>query len=417
MNNKKNNLSGCLSVGGRRKDFPILQEKVNGNQIVYFDNAATTQKPKSVVDAIIDFYTKYNSNIHRSMHLFGNKATTAFESARTKVAHFIGAESKELIFTKGTTESINFVAATWAMEQLGSGDEIVVTEMEHHANLIPWQQVAKKTGAMLKFIPLSAERILDLTRLAEIITEKTKLVSIVHVSNMLGVHNDITTIIKAAKTVGAKVLIDAAQSVPHQKIDVKALGCDFLAFSGHKMLAPTGIGGLYINQEIIDTVSPYQFGGGMVFEVTYDNASWCQTNRRFEAGTQPIAQAIGLGAAVDYLSENIDFKAMTTHCAGLCKKVIEGLSSMEGVHIVGPIDQLKEKGHLVSFVMDGIHAHDVMAYLASFGICARAGHNCAQPLAKKLGIEAAVRVSFYFYNTEREVDYFLDKMKHIRNYF
>ena len=401
-----------------RKDFPILKEKINGNQIVYFDNAATTQKPMQVLDAVMDFYTKYNSNIHRSAHSFAEKATNSFEDARDKIASFIGAASEEIIFTKGTTEGINFIASTWASQNINSCcDEIVVTEIEHHSNLIPWQQVALKTGAKLKFIPVFTDGKLDLNKLEDIITERTKLVSVVHVSNILGTHNDIKTIIKAAKSVGAKVLIDAAQSVPHQKIDVKDLGCDFLAFSGHKMLAPTGIGILYIKKELKEEVSPYQFGGGMVFEVDFDKASWYPTHRRFEAGTQPIAQAIGLGAAVDYLTQKINFDTTLKHCSNLCRKVIEGLSSMEGIRILGPIDQLSKKGHLVSFVIDGIHSHDVVAYLASYGICARAGHNCVQPFAKKIGIEAAVRISFYFYNTEQEVDYFLDKMKDIRSYF
>jgi len=400
-----------------REEFPILKEKIDGYPLVYFDNAATTQKPKYVLNALMEFYTKYNSNIHRGIYSFGEKATILFEDSRKKIASFIGANPQEVIFTKGTTEGINFIASTWADLHIGHGDEIVLSEMEHHANLIPWQQVAKKKGAKLKFITLGKDYKLDLDNLSDIITKKTKLVSIVHVSNVLGTHNDVLKIGEAAKSVGAKFFIDAAQSVPHQKIDVKKLGCDFLAFSGHKMMGPTGVGVLYIKKDVQDEVPPYQFGGGMVFEVDFQKTSWSHSSRKYEAGTPAIAQVIGLGAAVDYFNSNIDFKEVVEHEASLCSMAIDGLSSIGGVRIVGPIDQLKKKGHLVTFTVDSIHSHDVAAYLSSFGICTRAGHNCAQPLAKKIGIDAAVRASFYFYNTEAEVDFFLQKMREIRKHF
>jgi len=400
-----------------RKDFPILTEKVNGHSLIYFDNAATTQRPIQVVEALVDFYTKHNSNIHRGVHAFGERATALYEGAREKIAKFIGAKPEEVVFTGGTTESINFVASTWGHDHIHPGDEIVVTELEHHSNLIPWQQVAQRNGATIRFIPIAQDGALDVSNLSSVITDKTKLVAAVHVSNVLGTHNDLEKIIKAAKGVGAKVLVDAAQSIPHQKIDVKALDCDFLVFSGHKMLAPTGVGVLYVKKELHDQMSPYQFGGGMVFEVDFEDASWCPTHRRFEAGTQPIAQAIGLGAAIDYLEQNIDFEELRKYEAKLCSQAIEGLLSIAGVSILGPIDQLKERGHLISFVIDGVHSHDVSAYLSSYGICTRAGHNCAQPLAKKIGVDAAVRASFYFYNTEEEVETFLDKMRSIRESF
>jgi len=400
-----------------RKDFPILKEKINGCPLVYFDNAATTQRPKQVLDVLMGFYTKHNSNIHRGVHAFGETATTMFEGARKKIADFIHADSQEIIFTKGTTEGINFVAATWGNKYIKKNDEIVLSELEHHSNLVPWQQVALKNKAKIKFIPIDKDGNLDLSNLDNIITPRTKLVAVTHASNVLGTHVDVKKIIKAAKEVGAKVLIDAAQSVPHKKIDVKDLDCDFLAFSGHKMLAPTGIGVLFMKKELKEEVPPYQFGGGMVFEVDYDAASWCPTHRRFEAGTQPIAQAIGLGAAIDYLNANINFKELALHEANLCKKTIDGLNSIGGMRIFGPIAQLKQNGHLVSFVIDGVHSHDAAAYLSHFGICARAGHNCAQPLAKKLGIEAALRTSFYFYNNEQEVDCFLNKMEDVKKGF
>ena len=404
-------------MNGFREDFPILKEKVDNYQLVYFDNAATSQRPKQVLDALMTFYTKYNSNINRGIHSFGEHATTMFEAAREKVAEFINASPEEIIFTGGTTEGINLVAATWAMTHISKGDEIVTSEIEHHSNLIPWQQVVMQKGATLKFIPVDSEGNLEFEKLPEIITHKTKLVAISHASNVLGTHVDVKKVIAAARAVGAKVLIDAAQSVPHKKIDVKDLDCDFIAFSGHKMLAPTGIGVLFIKRELQAEIPPYQFGGGMVFEVSCEKATWCHTQRRYEAGTQPIAQVIGLGAAIDYLTYKIDFDEMEKHEAALCKKTIEGLEAIGGVRILGSVEQLKQKGHLVSFLLDDIHAHDVAAYLASFGICARAGHNCVQPLAKKLGYEAAARVSFYFYNTLQEVDYFLNKMEDIRKSF
>ncbi|MFC1842496.1 aminotransferase class V-fold PLP-dependent enzyme [Candidatus Dependentiae bacterium] len=406
-----------MDIKKLREDFPILKETINDCPLVYLDNAATTQRPKQVLNTLMDFYTKYNSNIHRSVHAFGEKATVLFEGAREKIANFINAAPEEVIFTSGTTEGINFAASTWGMTHIAPGDHIVISEVEHHSNMIPWQQVALKKGATIKFISVGQDGNLDSSNLDEIITPKTKLVAVTHASNVLGSHIDVKKIIKRAKEVGAKTLIDAAQSAPHQKIDVKDLDCDFLAFSGHKMLAPTGIGALFIKREIQEEVPPYQFGGGMVFEVDYDKASWCHTQRRFEAGTQPIAQAIGFGAAIDYLTQNINFEQLEKYEAKLCKKTIEGLQSIGGIRILGPVNKLKEDGHLVSFVMDDVHSHDVSAYLASFGIATRAGHNCAQPLAKKIGIEAAVRASFYFYNTEQEVDYFLNKMEDIRKSF
>lgn len=404
-------------MNGFRSDFPILKEKINGFPLVYFDSAATSQKPIQVLESLMDFYTKHNSNINRSIHTFGERATTLFEGARQKTADFLNADKEEIVFTKGTTESINFVAFAWAMKNISKRDEIVLSELEHHSNLVPWQQVALQKGAKLKFIPVDQNGILDLSNLSDIITPKTKIVSVSHASNVLGTYVDVKKIIKAAKSVGAKVLIDAAQSAPRRKIDVRDWDCDFVAFSGHKMLAPTGIGILFIKKEIQEEVPPYQFGGGMVFEVSYHKASWCVTNRRFEAGTPPIAQAIGFGAAIDYFNQKIDFQELQKYEADLCKKTIEGIESIKGVRILGSVDELKEQGHLVSFVLDGIHAHDISAYLSNFGICTRAGHHCAQPLAKKMGMDATVRASFYFYNTPQEVDFFLNKLEDVRKNF
>lgn len=391
-----------------RKDFPLLQKKVDRHQLIYFDNAATSQKPQQVIDAISNYYESQNSPIHRAMYNLGEQATTLYEQAREKVAQFINAHSDEVIITKGTTQSINAVAAGWARVHLKEGDEILLTQMEHHANLLPWQQVAKMTGAILKFIPILPDGTLDMKSLDHLLTKKTKLVSCIHVSNVLGTHNDIETITKKAHAVGARVLIDAAQSVAHQIIDVKKINSDFLVFSGHKMLGPTGIGILYIKKELHDQMQPYEFGGGMVYEADFTHASWAKAPYKFEAGTPPIAQAIGLGAAIDYIQKNIDFAQLQTHEARLCSMLIEGLQKHPKITILGPIEQLKERGHLVSFVVKDMHPHDVATYLGNHGICVRAGHHCAQPLAKLLGISGSVRASFYAYNTLEEVEKFLE---------
>jgi len=391
-----------------RKDFPIFKQKINGHPLIYFDNAATSQKPQTVIDALSRFYLEQNNNIHRSVYAFGEQATTLYEDARASVADFINAQTDEVVFTKGTTEGINFIASTWATQHLKKGDEILLTEMEHHSNLVPWQQLAHTHGVQLKFIPVLPDGTLDLKKLPQLITKKTKLVAVVHVSNALGTRNDIETIIQAAQAAGARVLIDAAQSAPHQKIDVKKIKCDFLVFSGHKMLGPTGIGVLFIKKELHDQVNPYQFGGGMIYEADFHHATFLDAPHKFEAGTPPIAQAIGLGAAIDYFNKHISFDELQKHEAALCAQLINGLVPYKKITILGPIEQLKKSGHLMSFAIDGIHAHDVAAHLSNYGICVRAGHHCAQPLAKKLDVTASVRVSFYLYNSEQEVEKLLE---------
>jgi cysteine desulfurase / selenocysteine lyase len=387
-----------------RADFPILSQKNNGYQIAACDNASTSHKPQSVIDAMVNFYTTTNANIYRGTHLFAEQATHLYEHARKNVADFIGAYPHEIIFTAGCTAGINFVAQAWGDEHIKSGDEIVLTELEHHANLLPWQRIAQKKGAVLKFIPVFPNGLLDLSSLDCLITNKTKLVSLIHVSNAVGTHVDIARISARAKEVGARVLIDAAQSVPHQKINVHEMGCDFLVFSGHKLLGPTGIGVLYIAQEMHDMVEPYQVGGGMVEHVDYYHATWRQAPHKFEAGTPAIAQAIGLGNAIEYLNRTVDFDQLAEYEAQLCARLIDGLSAMQHVRLLGPIEELKKRGHLVSFIVAGTHSHDVAAFLDSRGISVRAGHHCAQPFAHKLGYDASVRVSFYFYNTPQEVD-------------
>jgi cysteine desulfurase/selenocysteine lyase len=395
-----------------RTDFPILQQKVNGHPLIYFDNASTSQKPQQVIDAISNFYANQNSNIGRGIYQISENATILYEKARAAVAHYLNAQPEEIIFTKGATEGINFIATAWALKSLEQGDEILLTEMEHHSNLIPWQQVAHAKKAKLKFIPVLSNGMLDLSQLDALITNKTKIVSIVHVSNALGTHNDIATIIKAAKSVSALTCIDAAQSIGHQKIDIKKIGCDFLVFSGHKIFGPTGIGILYINKKLHEKIDPYQFGGGMIYEADFQNATFQKAPQKFEAGTPAIAQAIGLHAAISYINEHINFNELQTE-ANLCAALIDGLSKFKKIKLLGPLDQLKEKGHLVSFIVDGMHAHDVAAYLNNYGICVRAGNHCAQPLLKKMGINATVRASFHAYNTLEEVEIFLEVIKDI----
>lgn len=397
-----------------QKDFPLFKHTINGNPIIYFDNASTTQKPQAVLDALMDFYTTKNANVHRSVYTLGEQATQAYEDARAVVARWINADPSEIVFTRSTTESINLVASTWGPCVVQESDSIVITELEHHSNLVPWQILAYKMDASLKYIPVDKDGMLKLKGLSKTITKRTKMVSLSHVSNALGVHNPIQEIIDAAHEVGAYVLIDAAQSVAHQPIDVKKMDCDFLAFSGHKILGPTGIGVLYIKKDIAHMMPPYQVGGGMVQEVDFKETFWRPAPLLFEAGTPAIAQAIGLAAAITYLEHTVDWAALRAHEAALCTRLIEGLSEIKGVRLLGPLDQLKKVGHMVSFVVDGMHPHDVAAYLDQYGICVRAGHHCAQPLAKKLGIEASVRVSFYCYNTMDEVEKFLKVMGQLK---
>lgn len=392
-----------------KNDFPLLAS----TDLIYFDNAATTHKPYAVIEALNNFYRNQYAPVHRSIYTLSEQATACFENVRTEIAEFLGACAHEIIFTQGTTHGINFIATAWALKTLQPGDEIVLTELEHHANLLPWQQVALHTGAVLKFIPINPDGTLQLEILSEIITSRTKLVSVVHISHALGTHNDIATIGAHARRVGARILIDAAQSVPHQRINLKTLDVDFLVFSGHKMVGPTGIGVLYIKKSVQHEVSPYQFGGGMVFHADYAHASWLKPPHCYEAGTPPIAQVIGLGAALSYIRQTIDFDQLRSHEAALCARALEGLQKIPDIKILGPIAQLQQSGHLVSFVHNRHHHHDIGAYLDKHNIAVRTGHYCAQPLSQKLGIDGSVRLSFYCYNTLSEVDYFLDCMKNL----
>ena len=388
-----------------RQDFPMLSGNVGEYPLVYLDNAATTQKPQVVIDALVRFYTSQYASTGRGVYPLAEQATQLFEDARSACTRFIGAaSSSEIVFTSGATDSITTVVHAWALQHITDQDIIVISELEHHANLLSWQFVAQITGAQLKYIPVTPEGDLAYDILDDIICTKTAFVAVTHTSNALGVKVDCKRIVQRARSVGAKVLIDASQAMIHQKVDVQELDCDFLVFSGHKMLAPTGIGVLYVKQELHDQLLPFRRGGGMVYWVSYQKAQWAAMPQLLQAGTMPIAQSIGLHAAIDYISHNIDWQALGDHENSLNRYLIDNLQQNEKITILGPIDLLKEKGHQVSFLVQNIHSHDVAAFLGQLGICVRAGHHCAQPLAEKLGSPSSVRVSFAFYNTKKEVD-------------
>jgi len=391
----------ALNVEKIRKDFPILKVKVHGKPLVYLDNAATSQKPKHVIDAVNDFYERYNSNIHRSIHKLGEEATAAYENARKKTADFTNADFDEIVFTKSTTESLNLAAYSLGNE-LKENDEIVLTQMEHHSNLVPWQQLAKKKKAKIKFAEIGSKGELKTDQFNELINKRTKVVSVVHASNVLGTINDVEKIGKIAREKSdAYFIVDAAQSVPHMRIDVKKMNCDFLAFSGHKMLAPTGIGVLYGKKDLLERMEPFLYGGHMIKEVTFRGSKWNDVPWKFEAGTANIAQGIGLGAAIDYL-KNIGMENIEQHERMLTKCAMEKLSAIREVEIYGPAAE-KRVG-VIAFNVKGVHAHDTSQILDSEGIAVRAGHHCAMPLHSVLGITASARASFYLYNTKEEVD-------------
>ena len=401
-----------------REDFPILEREINGKRLVYFDNAATTQKPQAVIDSLVDYYQNYNANVHRGVHSLSMEATDKYEEAREKVAAFINAESSDcLIWTRNSSESLNLVAYTWGEKNIEEGDEIVLTPMEHHSNLVPWQEIARRKGANIRFIPITSDGLLDLTEIEKIINDRTALVSVVHMSNALGTINPVKQIATIAHSRGAKVLIDGAQSVPHIPTDVQDYDCDFLVFSGHKMLGPTGIGCLYAKKEILETMEPFMTGGEMVLEVTYEKASWADLPMKFEAGTPNIADAIGLGAAIDYLNElgmdNIYSHENELTFHAMCK--FFELQS-EGVELFGPRDE-NLKGGVFSFNVPDVHPHDLGTVLDNMGIAVRTGHHCAMPLVKSLGVAATARASFYLYNTTDEIDVFVDALREAIRYF
>ncbi|WP_342428521.1 cysteine desulfurase [Paenibacillus sp. FSL L8-0158] len=397
-----------------REQFPILHQEINGHPLVYLDNAATSQKPLAVIEAIKHYYEYDNSNVHRGVHTLGSRATDAYEGAREKVARFLNAKrSQEIIFTRGTTTALNLVASSYGRANCKEGDEIVITQMEHHSNLIPWQQVAKATGATLKYIPLQEDGSVDLTDVENTITENTKIVAIAHVSNVLGVVNPVKEIAAIAHRKGAVIVIDGAQSTPHMKVDVQDIDADFYAFSGHKMCAPTGIGALYGKKALLENMEPIEFGGEMIDDVGLYESTWKELPWKFEGGTPIIAGAVGLGAAIDFL-ESIGMDAIAQHESRLSNYALKRLREVEGLTIYGPAE--RHVG-LVTFNLDDVHPHDVATVLDSKGVAVRAGHHCCQPLMRWLKASATARASFYLYNTEEEVDALVSALIQTKEYF
>ncbi len=415
-----------LDVARIRKDFPILERRVrDGQPLVYLDSANTSQKPRQVLDAMDDFYERHNANIHRATHQLGEEATQAYEGARATVVPFIGAsEPAEVVFAKNVSEAINLVAysmgnATAAGQRgrfsLGPGDEIVITEMEHHSNIVPWQLLCQRTGATLRWFGVTPDGRLDTSGIDGLITERTKLVALVHQSNVLGTINPVRAVADRAHAAGALVLIDAAQSVPHMPVDVTALGADFLGFTAHKMCGPTGIGVLWGRRELLEEMPPFLGGGEMIEQVWIDHSTFAPPPHKFEAGTMPIAQAVGLGAAIDYLGE-VGLPAVREHEHGLIDQALSALREIDGVRILGPAEPV-DRGAAISFTVDGVHPHDVSQVLDERGIAVRAGHHCAWPLHRAMGIQASTRASFYLYNTRDEVDALAEGIRATQRFF
>jgi len=389
-----------------KQDFPIFKRKVYGKPLTYLDNAATTQKPRQVVDAIREFYQSYNANIHRGVYRLSIEATEAFENSRAKVAKFINAKDSEVVFTKNATEALNLVAYSWGLSNLKEGDRIVLTEMEHHSNIVPWQLVSKYTGVVVDYIPIDEEGLLVCEELDRLLSLEPKVVSITHVSNVLGTINDVKEIVAKAHKVGALTVVDAAQSVPHMHVDVKELDCDFLAFSGHKALGPLGVGVLYGKRDLLKEMSPFLGGGDMISRVWLSGAEWNELPWKFEAGTSSVADVIGLGAAIDYLN-SIGMSRIRSHEVKLTMYALRRLSELKDLKVYGP-KNLDKRSAVISFNLSNIHPHDLATILDEEGIAIRAGHHCAMPLMTKLGVAATARASFYLYNSENDVDILME---------
>jgi cysteine desulfurase / selenocysteine lyase len=405
-----------LDAQALRAEFPILREQVNGHPVVYLDNAASTQKPAAVIEAIERYYRTQNANVHRGIHELSNRATEAYEHARKQVASHFGIEDLgELVWTRGTTEAINLIAYSWGLPRLREGDEILISVMEHHSNLVPWQLLAQRTGARLRFLELDAEQRLDLSRLDEVLTERTKIVSVAHVSNSIGVIHPVRRLAEAAHAVGAVMVVDGAQSAPHLPVRVEELGCDFFAFSGHKMCGPTGIGGLWARRELLEEMPPFHGGGDMIDYVDLESATWAKLPHKFEAGTPNIAGAVGLGAAVEFLQQ-IGMDAIRAHEVELLSYMIERMQEVPDLHIYGPRD-LEERSGVVSFTLADVHPHDLATILDSKGVAIRAGHHCTQPLMRCLGVSSTARASVYLYNTKADVDRLIDALRDARTLF
>ncbi|HEX7652804.1 MAG TPA: cysteine desulfurase [Verrucomicrobiae bacterium] len=398
-----------------RADFPILNQQVHGRPLVYLDNAASSQKPRSVIDALVHYYERDNANVHRGIHELSNRATNAFEAARTRTAKFLNARSAdEIIWTRGTTEAINLVAATWGAKHLKAGDVILLTEVEHHSNLVPWQLLAQRTGAKIAYIPVTGdEGLLDLSKLDQLLTSQVKLLSLVHISNSMGTINPVAELCAKARKLSITTLVDGAQSAGHLPVDVQAIGCDFFAFSGHKICGPTGIGALYGRMEVLETMPPYQGGGEMILTVGYDKSEFKHPPHRFEAGTPDISGPIGLHAAMDYL-DKVGRKNIWQHDQELAQHAYEQLAGLKNIRLFGP---KQDRAGLVSFLLKDVHAHDVVTLADQAGVALRGGHHCTQPLMHKLGVESTARASFYFYNTRAEVDRLVEVIREIQKFF
>jgi cysteine desulfurase/selenocysteine lyase len=411
-----------LDVARIRKDFPILDRTVRGGRpLIYLDSANTSQKPRQVIETVTEFYERHNANIHRATHELGEEATAAYEGARIKVARFIGtSDETEVVFTKNVSEAINLVAYSLGNRPagrlaIGEGDEVVISEMEHHSNIVPWQLLCQRTGARLRWFGVTPGGRLDMTNVGDLINERTKIVAIAHQSNVLGSINPVAEITERAHAVGALVLVDAAQSVPHGLMDVGALGADFVGFTGHKMCGPTGIGVLWARRELLDEMPPFLGGGEMIETVWMDRSTYAPPPHKFEAGTMPIAEAVGLGAAVDYLT-SLDLEAVRAHEQNLVRRALRLLGEIDGLRLLGPTD-LAHRGSAVSFTLEGIHPHDVSQVLDDRGVAVRAGHHCAWPLHRAFGVQASTRASFYLYNTADEVDALADGIRMAQKFF
>jgi cysteine desulfurase/selenocysteine lyase len=405
-----------FDVAAIRRDFPTLSQEINGKPLVYLDSAATSQKPQAVLDVLDAYYLRDNANVHRGIHELSRRATVAYEDARAKVAAWIGAsDPAEIVWTRGTTEAINLVAHAWGLDHVEEGDEILLTVMEHHSNLVPWQLLARRTGAKLRFIELDPEGRLVLDDLDSLLSPRTRMVALAHVSNALGTINPVRSIAEAARAAGARVLVDGAQGAVHTRVNVQELGVDFYAFSGHKMCGPTGIGALWARREVLEAMAPYQGGGEMIHTVERDQSTWAEVPHKFEAGTPNIAGAVGMGAAVDYLS-TIGMDAITSHERRLTGYALERLGGVEGLQLYGP-GSLDERSAVVSFTLGDAHPHDISTILDSEGIAVRAGHHCAQLVMRHFGVSATARASFYLYNTEEEVDRLVDGLRSVAAIF
>ena len=398
-----------------RKDFPILDQQAHGHPLVYFDNAATSQKPRAVIDALVHYYERDNANVHRGIHELSNRSTNAFEAARERLRKFLNARStEEIIFTRGTTEGINLIANAWGGKFIKAGDVILLTEMEHHSNIVPWQILAERTGAKLRYVPITGdEGLLDLSKLDSLLTPEVKLFAMVHISNALGTINPVAELCARARRLGITTLVDGAQSAGHMPVDVQAIGCDFYTFSGHKICGPTGIGALYGRKEILENTPPWHGGGEMIATVDYFKSTWNTLPHKFEAGTPDISGPVGLHAAIDYL-DPLGRENILRHDQELATYAYQLLSELKGVRLFGP---KSGRGGLVSFLLDDVHAHDVVTIADRYGVALRGGHHCTQPLMKKLGVPSTARASFYFYNTRTEVDRFIEVVKEIQKFF